>query len=937
MKMKQELKQKQQMRMNMVYAATGIGSLLLIAVLAFVFNLGNIRDSFASGASTAVWEGAYSTDWADKRNWKSGALPSKGADITIDGTYKYAPVVSGSVTNAAGDLLLQNGAKLTISGSGSLTVLDDVTINGATSALIMDSASLVVGDHLYLFQGAKTELSNNAQLTLSDNLVVSEGTFLLKEGVLKIKEGLVLNKDKSYYVQTGGELIMNGDLHLVSSGSSGNVVFDIRGGKTDIKGATRSYKNDPSYNMLSAFKVSGGNVTINELSRNTSDSSKYEGNFNFTISGGKTYFKSDLIMDTVSGDTSSIPLYCEGVSNWDKNTTYTRKDVNQMVEVSYNGDLYRLDQSLNWSKGDQPSKSKKSKWVYIESCTKKDLSYDCVNVKEWNSNRKYRRTDANDEMYVLYKDVIYRQHKNNWFTKGNDPDKNSWAWVEHYNCRTGSAGSDVLAHKGGLMCFYKNWVRPAGFTSYGNGVVQIKYENGTMPIRWGDKYVDLIIDTNVTVELNANVDISGDITNNSKIKPKGKFKFRLTGNGDQEISGLEDFVVSKIEVNKPSGKVYIRQDLKIDDKLIFKSKTHMISGEKPGSHKKSNHAVLTFGDNATYEGDGHFEGTVVKEGDDAFVFPTGANGRKGYIAMTAPATNATFEATYIEGKPEGVASVGNGLTRVSQLEYWELNRVSGTADVDPTLYWEDGSWSKITNPSELMVANYNGTKWVSLGNASYSGNADSGNVQALNTPSTYSLFTFGSSGNSNPLPVDFISFEGELQQEGVYLNWRTASEKNNDFFEVQRSRDGANFEVIGKVVGNGNKVTESSYDFVDYNQPSGLLYYRLRQVDFDGGFEYSSTLSISSKENEGESFELTSIYPSPFNERFTLEFVAPEGGQVNVSLLNMQGQTVYSEDLGVYAGHNSLNFDQGYALQKGYYLLVLEQNGNKINEKIYKN
>ncbi|MEL7340295.1 MAG: hypothetical protein AAGM67_07400, partial [Bacteroidota bacterium] len=100
----------------------------------------------------------------------------------------------------------------------------------------------------------------------------------------------------------------------------------------------------------------------------------------------------------------------------------------------------------------------------------------------------------------------------------------------------------------------------------------------------------------------------------------------------------------------------------------------------------------------------------------------------------------------------------------------------------------------------------------------------------------------GSAGSCSvvtSLPVELLDFVGEFKQDHVELNWLTAAEINNDFFEVQRSVDGLSWEALGNVKGAGTTADMNDYQYDDYLVSYGTNFYRLKQVDFDGSFSYS--------------------------------------------------------------------------------------------------
>lgn len=101
-------------------------------------------------------------------------------------------------------------------------------------------------------------------------------------------------------------------------------------------------------------------------------------------------------------------------------------------------------------------------------------------------------------------------------------------------------------------------------------------------------------------------------------------------------------------------------------------------------------------------------------------------------------------------------------------------------------------------------------------------------------------------GSGTPLPVELVNFTAEKRGAAVALAWATASERNSDRFEVERSRDGRTFERIGQVAAAGSSTSPHRYDFLDTKYPSetDLLYYRLRQVDLDGTTAYSPVRTV---------------------------------------------------------------------------------------------
>ena len=139
------------------------------------------------------------------------------------------------------------------------------------------------------------------------------------------------------------------------------------------------------------------------------------------------------------------------------------------------------------------------------------------------------------------------------------------------------------------------------------------------------------------------------------------------------------------------------------------------------------------------------------------------------------------------------------------------------------------------------------------------------------------------------LPVELIYFKGESTTEGSLLTWQTATEENNEGFEIQHSTNGHDWEKIGFVLGNGTTQETKNYQFIDQNPKSGINYYRLKQMDFDEQFEYSNTINITIQHPDSyrENNSTISIFPNPVRDELNII-----GGQGQATIYNLLGQPV---------------------------------------------
>lgn len=181
------------------------------------------------------------------------------------------------------------------------------------------------------------------------------------------------------------------------------------------------------------------------------------------------------------------------------------------------------------------------------------------------------------------------------------------------------------------------------------------------------------------------------------------------------------------------------------------------------------------------------------------------------------------------------------------------------------------------------------------------------------------------------IPVELTSFAASVLGTDVRLSWMTATELNNQGFEIERSTDNNRWEKIGFVEGNGTTTEMKYYSFTDNKLKAGTYYYRLKQIDFDGTYEYSSVV-------EAEiviplEFSLQQNYPNPFNPSTKIKFSLAADSKVLLKIYDILGQevtTLFNGDLS--AGEHEIDFNAS-RLNSGVYLYRLDAQG--INGKSF--
>ncbi len=361
---------------------------------------------------------------------------------------------------------------------------------------------------------------------------------------------------------------------------------------------------------------------------------------------------------------------------------------------------------------------------------------------------------------------------------------------------------------------------------------------------------------------------------------------------------------------------------------------------------------VVFNDNATVSYDGVAEtapsgiatdgnsyavGPVLKIGDDDFVFPIGDGARFARMGISSINTSSAtdqYSAEYFFASQANVADPKNGaIVRVSGLEYWDLTNENGhSGEPLVTLFWDAAS--EVTEPASLLVAHYNGASWDDEGNGGTTGVAAGGTITSANNLSSFSPITLASSSAAeNPLPVTLVNFSGIALNNNVELSWTTATELNNDFFEIQHSLDGIQFSPIGTVEGNGDSNELLNYNYTHANPALGDNFYRLRQVDFDGEDETLETIQVYN-DFYYDGMDVT-VYPNPAKgEDVNIRIISGDSHTpFGLVIVDLDGKVIFEKTM-----EASTNLDQklikDITLKSGVYIATFKQGDMVVSKRL---
>ena len=387
-------------------------------------------------------------------------------------------------------------------------------------------------------------------------------------------------------------------------------------------------------------------------------------------------------------------------------------------------------------------------------------------------------------------------------------------------------------------------------------------------------YSNSIAAASLTTATSNNLDVFGNWVNNgSFIANTGSVTFRGATNTSITSGTAETFY--NLIVNKSGTATLtiafitqqISNNITFTNGIVIPNATlEILSG-----------ATATGASNVSY-----VEGPVKKTGTNSFTYPVGKSGFYRPISISAPSSGTDSyiaEYFYANSHPTYPNTSKDGtLDHIGGGEYWMLNRVPGSSNVMVTLSWASTS-GIVDDLASLRVAGWNGTTWKDLGSSGTTGNATAGTVSSASVVSVFGPFVIASANANNPLPITLLDFTCVLTQRGkVNIRWSTLNELNNDYFHIERSIDGQTFRSFTeKIKGAGTSMEKLTYATEDKSPPSGKVYYRLKQVDFDGVSSYSVVRMIQS-----ENLYVVEAYPNPADHTILIDLNEKTLGSISV-------------------------------------------------------
>lgn len=416
----------------------------------------------------------------------------------------------------------------------------------------------------------------------------------------------------------------------------------------------------------------------------------------------------------------------------------------------------------------------------------------------------------------------------------------------------------------------------------------------------------------------------------------------FNGISDQNIfSGTnENLFINKITLNKISGDLILDDDLEVSY-LNFINGVLSTGANKIFVSNPQTTAITGF------SGTGYISGNLRRAVNSTgnYSFPVGISGNfeRADLEIINSDNLNYIDASFNPINPSDLDISGLGLYVNGDLlqtilngGYWTITPNSGVNSVNYNIgLYLRGSSNAGTEPGQhsIIKRQNSSSNWGIRGNHSNSTQTISGGTVYAYRSNLDEFSDFAiAKNNDNILPVEFLYFEADCQNNANALKWATASEKNSDYFEVQYSSNTNKWTTLTKVPATGNSDRTVEYSYVDNSKNSNITYYRLKQVDIDGSVLYSKI--VSSKCTQNESPEII-VYPVPADEFVNIVLNNWKSNQVVIEIFGTDAKLINKYVFDLNDSSEIFRIDISY-LKSGIYSLRLSDSLNVYFRRIVK-
>lgn len=741
----------------------------------------------AIGQDEFVWSGqGLDNDWKDPANW----LLRNNMDILEPAVNDY-PGKSGNddiaIIDPAVEPFMDNPA-VTIMGKFTLGALH---VGGASTVVDFQAGNLMAG----------------ANLEVQTTMTVSGGTINMTAISLTVPGTMQ---------QSGGVIEMGDETMTVEN-------YNHTGGILNIGGSDSNVITDFTLSETGIINMTAGTITVEN------GANMVAGAFNLTA--GSFVVKPDFLMTG-------------GIFNVNGGTFFVQGDLNKTGgKIEVDGGSFLLDKNFNHLGGTlelNGSTLTVNLSVQLNGSLNQNgtisaprfLSVENSGLVNFNLI-KNAISSTNDVSFGV-----------NTFTGTcvvDNQSNNSWTWQNGVN-----AADMVLG--------------PTTFRQSANGTMILGKNSNIVIGNSGELILDQRGNGDIVVTENGDILCSGDIAVMQEAMSSGAVTFgdgeiTIKGMGEKNFSTNEPISIHTLSMGENiaagvvgnlniAGDLLIREELSMNDGII---------DPNAGSLTLEVGAITVIGNDESYV-TGPLNVRLLPGFFQNFEFPIGREGffRPVDLIMRFNAeglTPVTFTAELVNQGAPSLDLPNDELKNVSDLRYWDV-RCTGCDGIPEVLTgatieldFRNGPEEGVSDRENLRIAKTNAdtTAWINLGGD----DTDDDNV--ITSTEAFTEFSFFALANTleggNVLPVELTRFAATAKENDAHLTWTTATEVNNDYFLVEHSTDAATFQTLAQIAGAGDSREAIDYAYVHEQPGPGIHYYRLRQVDFDGRFEYSKVVT----------------------------------------------------------------------------------------------
>jgi hypothetical protein len=330
-------------------------------------------------------------------------------------------------------------------------------------------------------------------------------------------------------------------------------------------------------------------------------------------------------------------------------------------------------------------------------------------------------------------------------------------------------------------------------------------------------------------------------------------------------------------------------------------------------------------------------------GVNTYVFPVGQSlYEEAQLNFTTGYTSADITAFFTDGSPGNLPAGGlsvnsTPLTSILDKGYWSIDpsSASGSPTYSVTLK-ETGHANGATSPSQYTVIKRTNTPsvdaWSIQGTHSNTTQADAGGIVTAVRSALSSFSDFAIAYGGGALPIELISFQANCSdQNTVDVTWSTASEHNTNYFRVDKSRNGTQWDVLNTIGAAGNSNNVIDYALTDYFPTPGINYYRLTQYDNDGVYQtFDAQAAVCKEVIAGSSL---TTYPNPSTSDFNIDLETDElEGEAILMITDAKGAVVHSQDIKIIKGNNNFVI-QKFNAEPGMYYITVKAGTSSVTTK----